>query len=172
MYRVCKGWVIVALLLVTLPHFSDPPSGSEGGVGDDPRVVSTYCNVTMALSLFLDCSLPLRLFVTPIVNFLGTLISVVLFVCVASACNWQLLHDHGRTRTRTSTGTLFILLLLGDASQPSVEYHGTKTPEPNPGARKSPESRSLALTANIKDTRKYEHSVTRRMLLLMSGVER
>ena len=164
------GLAIVALALVTWPHFSDPPSGSEAG--DEPRVVSAWQKVSsMAFSLFLDCSLPLRLFVYSFVHFLGTFLSVVLFVCIASACNWQLLHDHGRTTNRRRVGIIYILLLLGDTSQPRVEYYGIEIPAPVPG-RQSPESRTLALTASFRDTRKYEHSVTRRMLLLMSGIER
>ena len=170
MYRVCIGSAILALSLVTWPHFSDPPSGSEAR--DDPRLVSSWRQASsMAFSLFLDCSLPLRLFVYSFVHFLGSLISVVLFVCVASACIWQLLHDHGQTTTRRRAGIVFILLLLGDASQPRPDFYGTKIERPVPGGKQSPDSLTLASTTIQYDIRNYEYSVTKRMLLLIAGLE-
>ena len=171
-YRVRMGWVTAALLLVTWPHFCDPPSGFAFEARDDPRVGSALQHMSMvAFSLFLDYFLPLAFIVVSFVTFIGLFLSVAfLFVCVANACKWQLLHDHERTRTKT---IILVALLLTDATRPRPrpQYLGGQAPTPILCASPVPEFGDCAITASYVDTRNMEHAGIRRMLLIMAGLE-
>ena len=170
-YRVHMGTVTMALLLVTWPHFCDPPSGSRFEARDDPRVGSALQHLSMvAFSLYLDYFLPLAFIVISFVSFLGVFLSVAFLFCVANACKWQLLHDHGRTRTKT---LVLVALLLTDATcpKPRPQYLGGQAPTPVGCASPVPEFGDYAITASYADTKNMEHAGIRRMLLIMAGLE-
>ena len=170
-YRVRMGWVTAALLLVTWPHFCDPPSGIACEARDDPRVGSALQHLSLvAFSLYLDCFLPLAFIVVSIVTFMGLFLSVAFLFCVANACKWQLLNDHGRTRTKT---LVLVALLLTDATcpRPRPQYLGGQAPTPILCASPVPDFGDYATTASYADTRNMEHAGIRRMLLIMAGLE-
>ena len=169
-YRVGARWATTCLLLVTWPHFSDPPSGFE--VKEDPRVGSALQEMlTVAFSFFLDCFLPLFLFVQSFLSFIGIWLSVAFLSCFASACKWQLLHDDGQTRTKWK---LLLILLIAEASRPTPRpvHFGGSMPTPVFFERPVPESGEFTLTTSYGDERNMEHAGVRRMLLLMAGLER
>ena len=113
--------VLVAFLLVTWPHFSDPPMENE--VGEEPTavccVVSTQQKVAGIHSIFLTCTLLLRflvdLFVFSLVVYLGVILFVLVIACF---CNRQLLYYfNGRTYAFNAKWPLILLLLLAQAAR-------------------------------------------------------
>ena len=77
----------------------------------------------------------------------------------------------GTGRVTTSQRIVFILLLV-DAFQPGISREKSMDLDETPIAILSYEQRSFSIEAPFEDLRNMEHSSVRRMLLLMSGIER
>ena len=183
-------FVFFALLLGTWPHFQDPPSGNAAR--DDPRVGSAPQRVS-PLSLFF---LPLVLFVHSIVIFLTVAIGVLSFVFVATFGGvWRVLYDfYGRTWDFHSKLALLLLLLLGNAARMPFQAQRMSTEPTSFDAKTSmpPGFREIVAAVQViffegipcfvdgwrverirrRAIRNHHHSLTKQMLLVMSGVER
>ena len=162
-------WVFIALVLVTWPHFSDPPLRNV--VGEDPCVVTTPSMPVGPFSFFLFCSLLLRLFVYAFVIFSGVYLGVVLFVfCVVKFCIRRLLSDfYVRTWTFQTKRTILLLLLLGQTAH-IMEF----SPRASSVFRRQPTPTLFRYFASITRPsqsmlRNLEYSNVRRMLLVSCG---
>ena len=172
--------ILVSGLLVTWPHFSDPPMGSEDR--DDPRVGSTQQSLTRIFHFFHMLMLTLRLFAALFVLSQAFFLGVVLFVsCVANSCKWQVLHIYGQTwKAKMKRTMLLLLLLLGNAARFPKKYYRASYH----GSSCECEQRTNSVgNVNISqfrgewrieqicrsDIQNLEHSRVKRMLLVSSG---
>ena len=181
--------VMATLLLGTMTHFQDPPT--ESVEWEDPRKVS----LQQKASTFPLFFLLLRLFVLTFVVFLAVALGVFLFVRVVTFGGmWRVLFDlYGRTWTFRTKRTMILLLVLGHVAKmpfkaqrpPSKLLPPTIAPSPSEFADFVAVAHQVSLIGMplLVDSRKierirrfmirnHEHSRIKRMLLVMSGVER
>ena len=162
--------VMAALLLITLAHFSDPPSGIEI---KDPRVGSAHRQRAKAFSFNLLFTLILRLVATALVISLAVVVGVVLFLFViVNCCKWEVfVHLYRRTWNQSAKGEFILLLLLALASR--IPFRLTHASPPN---QLTPRNfRDIAVThlTCLEGVKYYTDEVLRRMLLILANdVER
>ena len=159
---------MAALLLITLAHFSDPPSGIEI---KDPRVGSAHRQRAKAFSFNLLFTLILRLVATALVISLAVVVGVVLFLFVI-VNKWEVfVHLYRRTWNQSAKGEFILLLLLALASR--IPFRLTHASPPN---QLTPRNfRDIAVThlTCLEGVKYYTDEVLRRMLLILANdVER
>ena len=187
MFSQLPRFFFFALLVVTWPHFRDPPTGSEAR--DEP-CVSTQQRAPFASPLFLFFVL-VRFFVLPFVFFLAVSVSVHLFIFVASVAHlWPTLNRcYYYTRRYHTKVAMFLLLLMGTAvrlpffannleeTPPFIAFHKTSMKEFKEFAALAhflsvgiPKFTPTHWTSRWM-IRSYERARIQQMLLIMSGIE-
>ena len=159
--------VLVALMLVTWAHFSDPPSGNA--IRNDPRVVSTQQQPARPFSFFLMLMLVLRLFVMAFVISLAIVLGVILFVfCIANSCKWQLFVKlYGRTWTFNVKRSFLLLLLLSHSAR--IPFRSTRASPPNRNGFTASGFRDFAAVVHYKFLTDDVHAQIRKWLLAQCG---